>query len=101
MEIKDEIVFIELRSFSKVLTNYMGSVMNEDLEKEMTFGACNRIRKMYEPDTNSFAISSFKRLIEIYDRGWTGRTFMGGGRKKSRKMRKSFLRKTHKKFTKI
>lgn len=74
MDIKNDIVLIELRMFKFCLTTYIGSIADKALLNEMTHGACNRLRRLAQPNINSFTLSAFKQLIKLYERKTKPRT---------------------------
>jgi hypothetical protein len=85
MKIRDNVVLIELRSFPLALTNYLGSIADHQLLDKMTNGACNRMRVMKRPDTNSFTVEALKRFVTLYNKG---RSKRGGGRRGGKKTMK-------------
>jgi hypothetical protein len=68
MEIKNNIVLVELRSFQRTLNTYMHSIANDEMKNSMTNGICNRITKNFEPDAPGFSISTLKQFVSIYDK---------------------------------
>jgi hypothetical protein len=67
-DIKDNIVLVEIRSFARMLSNYMYDIANDELKNSMTNGICNRLKKYYQPDNTGFSLSSLKKFIELYER---------------------------------
>jgi hypothetical protein len=67
MEIKNNIVLVEVRSFQRTLNTYMYSIANDEMKNSMTNGICNRITKNFEPDALGFSISTLKQFVSIYE----------------------------------
>jgi len=66
-EIKNDIVLVEMRSFSRTLISYIYNFSYE-LNDNMTNGICNRITRKSQPDaTGAISISTLKQFISIYD----------------------------------
>jgi hypothetical protein len=68
MEIKNNIVLVEVRSFQRTLNTYMYSIANDEMKNSMTNGICNRITKNFEPDAPGFSITTLKQFVSIYDK---------------------------------
>ena len=87
MDIKNNIILIELRCFRRILNLLIGSVSDDSLQHEITNGACNRIHNNFLPTLNVFTLSALKQFADFYESNPSMRT--------ARKMR--FRSKTTKK----
>jgi hypothetical protein len=67
MKIKDDIILIELRSFKRSLNTYIGSIADSDLNNKLTNGACNRLRRLYKPNIESFTVEALQQFVKLYD----------------------------------
>jgi len=67
MRIKEDVILTELRYFKYALNIYMGSIADEELKREITQGACNRITNVYSPELAAYSMTALKRFAEIYD----------------------------------
>jgi len=66
-EIKNDIVLVEMRSFSRTLISYIYNFSYE-LNDNMTNGICNRITRKSQPDaTGAISVRTLKQFISIYD----------------------------------
>jgi hypothetical protein len=83
MELKDDIILVECRIFQKLLSSYVYSIADEELQQQMTNGACNILTNNYSPDVSSLSIANLKKIIELH-----GNSNLGLGLKKRRKTRK-------------
>jgi hypothetical protein len=67
-EIKNDIVLVEIRSFSRTLKSYIYSIGNDELKDSMINGICNRITKTNKADaTGAISINTLKQFITLYD----------------------------------
>jgi hypothetical protein len=80
MELKDDIVLVECRIFQKILSSYVYSIADEELQEQMTNGACNILTNNFGPDVSSLSIANLKKIIELQ-----GSSNLGLGLKKTRK----------------
>lgn len=64
MEINDNIILVELRSFAFMLRSYMSSIADNNLKTEMSSGICN----IKNPDVNFVSISGLKQMIDLYEK---------------------------------
>jgi hypothetical protein len=80
MELKDDIVLIECRIFQKLLSTYVYSIADEELQQQMTNGACNILTNRFGPDVSSLSIANLKKILELQ-----GSSNLGLGLKKTRK----------------
>lgn len=69
MDIKKNIVLVEVRTFQRLLSSYLISLNDEVLLKTMTTGACNRIMGNNSPTISKFSIATLRRLVELYEMG--------------------------------
>jgi hypothetical protein len=68
IELNDDVVLIELRSFQDILSNYAYGIADSKLKDEMENGACNKIRNQYSPDISSITIGQLKKMIDLLTR---------------------------------
>jgi len=68
MEIKNNIVLVEVRSFQRTLNTYIHSIANDEMKNNMTHGICNRITKNFQPDAPGISISTLKQFVSIYEK---------------------------------
>jgi hypothetical protein len=94
MELNDDIILVECRIFQKILSSYVYSIADEELQQQMTNGACNILTNNFSPDVTSLSIANLKKIIELH-----GSSNLGLGLKKRRKTRKT-NKKPHKKTKK-
>ena len=80
MELKDDIILVECRIFQKILSTYVYSIADEELQQQMTNGACNILTNNFGPDVSSLSIANLKKIIEL-----EGSSNLGLGLKKTRK----------------
>jgi hypothetical protein len=80
MELKDDIVLVECRIFQKILSSYVYSIADEELQQQMTNGACNILTNNFGPDVSSLSIANLKKILELQ-----GSSNLGLGLKKTRK----------------
>jgi len=67
-EIKNDIVLVEMRSFSRMLKSYIYSIGNDELKDSMMNGICNRITKSKQADSSGvISINTLKQFIALYD----------------------------------
>jgi hypothetical protein len=67
-EIKNDIVLVEMRSFSRMLKSYIYSIGNDELKDSMMNGICNRITKSKQADSSGvISINTLKQFIVLYD----------------------------------
>lgn len=88
MELKNDIVLLEFRGFSKMLSNYLYNIADDSLKNMMINGACNEYTGKYTESINSLSIGIFKKFLQL-------RNATKGG-KKSNKSRKR--RHSHRKY---
>ena len=67
MKIKNDIILIELRSFKRILNTYIGSIADSNLNNKLTNGACNRLRKLYKPNIESFTVEALQQFVKLYE----------------------------------
>jgi hypothetical protein len=80
MELNDDIILVECRIFQKILSSYVYSIADEELQQQMTNGACNILTNNFSPDVTSLSIANLKKIIELH-----GSSNLGLGLKKTRK----------------
>jgi hypothetical protein len=83
MELKDDIVLVECRIFQKILSTYVYSIADEELQQQMTNGACNILTNNFGPDVSSLSIANLKKILELQ-----GSSNLGLGLKSKSKTRK-------------
>ena len=83
MELKDDIVLVECRIFQKILSTYVYSIADEELQQQMTNGACNILTNNFGPDVSSLSIANLKKILELQ-----GSSNLGLGLKTKSKTRK-------------
>jgi hypothetical protein len=67
-EIKNDIVLVEMRSFSRMLNSYIYSIGDDELKDSMKNGLCNRITRQFEPDAiGAITINTLNQFIALYD----------------------------------
>lgn len=66
-DLKNKIVLTEIRTFPRLLGSYMYGISDDALKHSMTNGACNRLKKYYEPDLGAFSILALKQFAELYE----------------------------------
>jgi hypothetical protein len=64
MDLNSDIVLIEFRSFTRLLSAYIYSIANENTKNKMSNGICNKMTKYYKPDIKGISISI---LSDFYD----------------------------------
>ncbi len=65
MDLNDHIVLTEFRGFGRILTTYMYSAANEEIEQLMTEGSCNvRAKKINNPDIRGVSIATLREFIK-------------------------------------
>lgn len=65
MQLKNNIVMLEVRSFPSMVSTYMYSIPDDTVKHNMTNGVCNQILKKYTPDIRGFSMLLFKKLLEF------------------------------------
>jgi hypothetical protein len=87
LEIHNDIVLIELRSFSRHLSAYFNNIMDKQMKQGMKNGLCNRLFDYYHSNLRFFTIATLKDFIRIHDE-------RGPGLKTRRKSRSHTLRRS-------
>ena len=98
MDIKDDVVLVEMRMFNNILSNFLNSLNNKKLTESMTNGSCNRLANKFEPHLTFFTVETLNILINLYDAqkirkssskliGGITRKMKSNNKKKSRKSR--------------
>jgi hypothetical protein len=64
--INNNIVLVEVRSFVRLLSNYIYSISDDELKNSMTNGICNRMKKYFEPDMGGFSMIGLKQFVKLY-----------------------------------
>ena len=65
MELQNNVVLTEFRGFSRMLTSYMYSVGNDEIEQLMAEGICNvRANKINNPDIRGVSIATLRTFIK-------------------------------------
>jgi hypothetical protein len=64
--VRDNIVLIEIRNFTDLLSSYMYNMANDDLKHEMTHGICNKMFKKYDPTIRGLSFTVLKKFSELY-----------------------------------
>lgn len=57
MELKSDIILMEFRTFTRALSSYIYSVLDENSREKMTQGICNQMSKTYEADVRGISVS--------------------------------------------
>jgi hypothetical protein len=68
MDIRNDVVLAELRTFPSLLSLYMNSIADSKLYKELRFGACNRAKNKFSSYGGRFTIGALKQFAELYDK---------------------------------
>ena len=63
MDLKSDIILVELRVFTRLLSSYIYSILDTDQKKKMTDGICNRMTKNFQPDVKGISLSV---LLDFY-----------------------------------
>ena len=68
LELKDDVVLIELRAFQDILSSYAYGIADLELKDQMKNGACNKIRNQYSADVSSITIGQLKKMSDLLTR---------------------------------
>ena len=69
MDIRNDVVLAELRTFPSLLSLYMNSISDSKLFKELTYGACNRAKNKFTSSYGGrFTIGALKQFADLYDK---------------------------------
>ena len=69
MDIRNDVVLAELRTFPSLLSLYMNSIADSKLFKELRFGACNRAKNKFTSSYGGrFTIGALKQFADLYDK---------------------------------
>jgi len=82
MDLKNDIVLLEFRSFQKMLSNYLFNIGDKSLQNMMTNGICNQYLGKYTESINSLSIGIFKKFLQI-------KNAKKGGRKSNKTRKRS------------
>ena len=66
MELKNDVVLVELRNFQELLTSYVYSIADAELKNQMITGLCNRFTGNTDENVTGFSIANFKKIVELY-----------------------------------
>lgn len=64
--INNNIVLVEVRSFVRLLSNYIYSISDDELKNSMTNGICNRMKKYFKADMGGFSMIGLKQFVKLY-----------------------------------
>jgi len=93
MEIKDDIILIEIRSFAHIISNYIASIADEILFNEILTGSCSRILKKESFNLASFTLKSLYMFADLYDKAEFDKSIPRQGGKISKKCLKNKIEK--------
>jgi hypothetical protein len=68
MEIKNDIILIEVRQFGRILSTLISSIANDELLQEIISGSCNRILKTNSFNLRSFTIKTLYLFADLYEK---------------------------------
>jgi len=68
MEIKDDIILIEVRQFARILSSLISSIADEELFSEILNGSCNRILKTNSFNLTSFTVKTLYLFANLYEK---------------------------------
>jgi len=57
MDLKSDIVLVELRVFTRLVSSYIYSILGDAKKKNMTNGICNRMTNNFQPDVKGLSLS--------------------------------------------
>jgi hypothetical protein len=66
MDLKSDIILVELRVFTRLLSSYIYSILDTDQKKKMTDGICNRMTKNFQPDVKGISLSVLSDFYRHY-----------------------------------
>jgi len=66
MDLKSDIVLIEFRAFTRVLSSYIYSILDTENKKKMTHGICNQMTRNYKADVKGISISVLEDFYRHY-----------------------------------
>lgn len=93
MEIKDNIILIEIRSFAHIISNFVASIADEILFNEILTGSCSRILKKESFNLASFTLKSLYMFADLYDKLEYDKFITKKGGKISKKCLKNKIKK--------
>lgn len=64
MDLKSDIVLVELRVFTRLVSSYIYSILGDAKKKKMTNGICNRMTNNFQPDVKGLSLDV---LSDFYD----------------------------------
>lgn len=96
MKIKNNVVLVELRTFKHILNNCIGSFADAALTRELSNGACNRIRNRFKPNIDAFTVNALHQFANLYDSNIIVKKTQKSRTRKTPRTRKSRTLKTRK-----
>ena len=67
MDLNSDIVLIEFRAFTRVLSSYIYSILDTENKKKMTNGICNQMTGKYQADLKGISISVLEDFYRHYN----------------------------------
>jgi len=71
MEIKNDIILIEVRQFARILSSLISSIADEEIFNEILNGSCNRILKTNSFNLTSFTVKTLYLFANLYEKTMT------------------------------
>ena len=66
MDLKSDIVLVEFRVFTRLLSSYIYSISGETTREKMTRGICNEMTKNFQPDIRGLSLSVLSDFYRHY-----------------------------------
>jgi hypothetical protein len=66
MDLKNDIVLIELRVFTRLLASYVYSILEDNQKEKMKTGICNRMTNNFQPDVRALSLSVLSDFDQYY-----------------------------------
>ena len=66
MDLKNDIVLVELRVFSRLIGSYIYSILNDKQKEKMKTGICNKMTKNFQPDVRALSLDVLSDFDEYY-----------------------------------
>jgi hypothetical protein len=66
MELKSDIVLVEFRVFTRLLSSYIYSILGDDKKEKMTRGICNEMTNNYHADVKGLSLSVLSDFYRQY-----------------------------------
>ena len=100
MEIKDDIILIEVRQFARILSTLISSLNDDELYSEILNGSCNRILKSNSFNLTSFTIKTLYLFANLYEKTIEQKSVSSSKSKSKGGNLLEFIKKTTKKTKK-